>query len=107
MEPSFEQARSARPQLPIGYSRTPFLEFLSDRRILDIAGMQGHCQEAGPSLGARVPGHAMHAPRRFVKRFPGLVSLDRFVVDSVLVVAFKDVAEHRAGVAVRRIFLAG
>ena len=47
------------------------------------------------------------APRRFVERFPGLVGLDRLVVDGVLVFALQDVAEHRAGVAVRRILLAG
>src|SRR5262245_39111162 len=65
----------ARPQLPIGYSRTLFLAILPNRRILDIARVQDDRQEAGPGLVARVPGHAVHAPRRFVERFPGLVSL--------------------------------
>src|SRR5688572_7097863 len=42
-----------------------FLAFLPDRRILDIAGVQGYRHEAGPGLGARVPGHPVQTPRRF------------------------------------------
>ena len=60
--------------------RSLFLAFLPDRRILDIAGVQGHRHEAGPGLGARVPGHPLQTPRRFVKRVAGLVLLDRLVV---------------------------
>jgi hypothetical protein len=69
--------------------------------------VQDHRQEEGPGLAARVLGHPVHSPRRFVERFPSLVGLDRLVVHGVLVFALEDVAEHRAGVAVRRILLAG
>ena len=49
----------------------------------------------------------MHAPRRFVESSSRLVSLDRLVIDGVLVFALQDVSEHRTSVAVRRIFLTG
>src|SRR5215831_13280760 len=45
--------------------------------------------------------------RRLVECIPGLVGLDRLVVEGVLVFALQDVAEHRAGMAVRRILIAG
>src|SRR5262245_21518324 len=91
-----------------GYDpRSLFLASLPDRRVLDTAGVQGHRHEAGPGPGARVPSHPVQTPRRFVERVAGLVLLDRLVVDGVLVLALQDVAERRAGVAVRRILLAG
>jgi hypothetical protein len=93
---------------PNGYDpRSLFLALLRDRHFLGVAGVQDHRQEAGPGLAARVPGHPVHRSRRLVERIPGLVALDRLVVDGVLVFALQDVAEHRAGVAVRRILLAG
>src|SRR5262245_10132017 len=93
---------------PNGYDpRSLFLALLRDRRFLGVAGVQDHRQEAGPGLAARVPGHPVHRSRRLVERIPGLVGLDRLVVEGVLVLALQDVAEHRAGVAVRRILLAG
>jgi hypothetical protein len=69
--------------------------------------MQDHRQEASLSLAVRVLGDPVHRPRRFVERISGFVGLDRLIVDGVLVFAFQNVAEHRAGVAVRRILLAG
>src|SRR5262245_19796070 len=87
--------------------RSLILAFLPDRRILDIAGVQGYRHEAGPSLGARVPGHPVQTPGRFVERVAGLVLPDRLVVDGVLVLALQDVAERRAGMALRRILLTG
>src|SRR5262249_36139941 len=61
---------------PNGYDpRTLFLAFVPARRTLDTAGVQGPRHEAGPGLGARVPGHPVQTPRRFVERVAGLVGL--------------------------------
>src|SRR6516162_8457004 len=91
-----------------GYEpRSLFLALLRDGRFFGVAGVQDHREEAGPGLATRIPGHPMHRSRRLVERIPGLVGLDRLVVEGVLVFALQDVAEHRAGMAVRRILLAG
>ena len=92
---------------PIRYApRALLLALLPDRHLLGIARVQDHRQEAGRGLAARVLGHPVHRPRRFVERLSGLEGLDRLVVDGVLVFALQDVAERRAGVAVRRVLLA-
>ena len=88
-------------------ARSLLLALLRDRHFLGVAGVQDHRQEVGPGLAARVPGHPVHRPRRLVEHFPGLVGLDRLVVDGVLVFALQDVAEHRAGVAVGESFWPG
>src|SRR5262249_9785948 len=73
---------------PTAYEpRSLFLALLRDRDLFGVAGVQDHRQEAGPGLGARVPGHPVHRSRRLVERIPGLVGLDRFVVEGVLVFA--------------------
>src|SRR4051794_7640203 len=77
------------------------LLLLRDRDLFGVAGVQDHCQEAGPGLATRIPGHPVHRSRRLVERIPGLVGLDRLVVEGVLVFAFQDVAEHRAGMVMR------
>src|SRR5262245_2374974 len=87
---------------PNGYEpRSLFLALLRDGRFFGVAGVQDHREEAGPGLATRIPGHPVHRPRRLVERVPGLVGLGRLVVEGVLVFALQDVAEHRAGVAVR------
>src|SRR4051794_18117712 len=86
----------------IGYEpRSLFLALLRDRDFFGVAGVQDQGEEAGPGLGTRIPGHPVHRSRRLVERIPGLVLLDRLVVEGVLVLALQDVAEHRAGMAVR------
>src|SRR5262249_41873076 len=89
---------------PNGYEpRSLFLALLRDCRFFGVAGVQDHREEAGPGLATRIPGHPVHRSRRLVERIPGLVGLDRLVVEGVLVFALQDVAEHRAGMAVRGI----
>src|SRR3954451_9850569 len=93
---------------PNGYEpRSLFLALLRDRHFLGVAGVQDHREEAGPGLVTRIPGHPVHRSRRLVERIPGLVYLDRLVAEGVLVFALQDVAEHRAGMVVRRVLLAG
>src|SRR5512135_889267 len=87
---------------PNGYEpRSLFLALLRDCRFFGVAGVQDHREEAGPCLATRIPGHPVHRSRRLVERIPGLVFLDRLVVEGVLVFALQDVAEHRAGMVVR------
>src|SRR5262249_48968950 len=93
---------------PNGYEpRSLFLALLRDCRFFGAAGVQDHREEAGPGLATRIPGHPVHRSRRLVERVAGLVFLDPLVVDGVLVFALQDVAEHRAGMVVRRVLLAG
>src|SRR5438270_559410 len=90
------------PAWPNGYEpRSLFLALLRDCRFLGVAGVQDHREEARLRRLARIPGHPVHGSRRLVERIPGLVFLDRLVVEGVLVFALQDVAEHRAGMAVR------
>src|SRR6516162_7600066 len=77
------------------------LLLLRDRYLFGVAGVQEHREEAGPGLATRIPRHPVHRSRRLVERIPCLVFLDRLVVEGVLVFALQDVAEHRAGMAVR------
>src|SRR6516164_6024806 len=86
---------------PNGYEpRSLFRALLRDCRFFGVAGVKDHREEAGPGLAIRIPGHPVHRSRRLVERIPGLVGLDRLVVEGVVVFALQDVAEHRAGMAV-------
>src|SRR5262249_16866038 len=89
-------ARKAPPVVRL----PPLLLLPRDRGLFGVAGVQDHRQEAGPGLATRIPGHPVHRSRRLVERIPGLVGLDRLVVEGVLVFALQDVAEDRAGVTV-------
>src|SRR5262249_25836902 len=87
---------------PNGYEpRSLLLALLRECRFFGVAGVQDHREEAGPGLATRIPGDPVHRSRRLVERMPGLVFLDRLVVEGVLVFALQDVAEHRAGMVVR------
>src|SRR5437763_3720738 len=93
---------------PNGYEPgSLFLALLRDCRFFGVAGVQDHREEARLRRLARIPGHPVDRSRRLVERIPGLVFLDRLVVEGVLVFALQDVAEHRAGMVVRRVLLAG
>src|SRR5215831_15487376 len=86
---------------PNGYEPRSLLRaLLRDCRFSGVAGVQDHREEAGPGLATRIAGHPVHRSRRLVERIPGLVFLERLVVEGVLVFALQDVAEHRAGVVV-------
>src|SRR4051794_33568782 len=88
---------------PNGYEpRSLFLALLlRDRDLFGVAGVQDHREEARLRRLALVPRHPVDAAGRLVECVPGLVGPDRLVVEGVLVFALKDVAEHRAGMAVR------
>src|SRR6516162_412209 len=87
---------------PNGYEpRSLFVALLRDRDLFGVAGVQDHREEAHLRRLARVPRHPVDAAGRLVERIPGLVGLDRLVVEGVLVFALQDVAEHRAGMVVR------
>ena len=87
---------------PNGYEpRSLFLALLRDRDLFGVAGVQDHREEARLRGLARVPRHPVDAAGRLVECVPGLVGLDRLVVDGVLVLALQNVAEDRAGVTVR------
>src|SRR5690348_15987972 len=64
-----------------------FLALLRDRDLLGVAGVQDHREEARLRRLARIPGHPVHRSRRLVERVPGLVGLDRLVLEGVLVLA--------------------
>src|SRR5262249_20591140 len=81
--------------------RSLFRALLWYCRFFSVAGVQNHREEAHLCRLARISGHPVHRSRRLVERVPGLVRLDRFVVEGVLVFALQDVAEHRAGMVVR------
>src|SRR6185369_6193499 len=98
---------SSRSPVVLRLPRSLFLALLRDRDLFGVAGVQDHREEAGPGLATRIPCHPVHRSRRLVERIPGLVFLDRLVAEGVLVFALQDVAEHRAGMAVRRVLLAG
>src|SRR5262245_13762703 len=87
---------------PNGYEpRSLFVAFLRDCRFFGVGGVQDHREEAHLRSLGRIPGHPVHRSRRLVERIPGLVFLDRLVVEGVLVFALQNVAEYRSGMVVR------
>src|SRR5437588_6398923 len=77
---------------PNGYEpRSLFLALLRDCRFFGVAGVQDHRDEAGPGLATRIPGHPVQRPRWLLERIPGLVFLDRLVVEGVVVLALQGV----------------
>src|SRR5262249_47427538 len=83
-----------------------FFILLGDDDVRDVCGVQHHGQDARLALLARVPRDAVQAAGRLVKGVPDLQDLGGVVVDGPLVLALQNVAERRAGVAVRRAGLA-
>src|SRR5690349_389646 len=75
---------------------------LRNRDLSSVPWVQDHCQNARVALLGRVLRHAVQAAGRFVECLTGLQNLRRLVVESEFVLAFQDVPENRAGMAVRR-----
>src|SRR4051812_32939835 len=75
---------------------------IRDAQLLGVAWVQHDGEDAGlPLRPGRARRHPVQAPGRLVERLPGLEHFRGQVVDGPLVLALQDVAEHRAGVAVR------
>src|SRR5262245_12260951 len=79
---------------------------LGDDDVLGVLRVQDGGDQARLVRLAGVPAHVVQAAGRLVEGVTGLEDLGLVAVDGPLVLALKDVAERRAGMAVRRLHLA-
>src|SRR5262249_45492920 len=82
------------------------LLLLGDDEVLGVLRVQDDGDEARLVLRAGIPADAVQAAGRLVESVAGLEDFGLVVVDGPLVLALQDVAERRAGMAVRRLHLA-
>src|SRR5262245_15280021 len=79
---------------------------LGDDDVLGILRVQDDGDQARRGLLAGIPADVVQAAGRLVECVTGLEDLGLVAVDGPLVLALQDVAERRAGMAVRRLHLA-